>query len=74
MDTTEDRPAKEAAPGEAETAARAQRIKSVVWLTGVTAVVALMVLNDGASLGMGIGVVGVAAMVAAVSFMILREK
>jgi len=71
MDTIENQTS---APAHEESAATAksQRVKIVAWLTGVTAVVALAVLSDGASVGMGLGVIGVAGMVVAVSYFILK--
>ena len=52
--------------------ARSERVTTVAWLTGITAVVALGVLSTDASVGMGLGILGVSGMVAAVSYFILR--
>ncbi len=54
---------------------KAGRIKAVAWLAGVTAVFAIIGMSDSAnhvSVGMGIGVIGVSAMVAYVSYLILK--
>ena len=53
--------------------ARSGRVTTVAWLTGITAVVALGTLSTGASVGMGLGILGVSGMVAAVSYFILRD-
>ena len=53
---------------------RSQRVSAVVWLVGITAVVALGILSQDANVGMGLGVVGVSGMVTVVSYFILREK
>lgn len=60
-----------APPGNAEH--RTQRITTVAWLAGVTAVVCLITLGGGASLWSALGVTAVAAMVGGVCAMILRE-
>jgi hypothetical protein len=52
--------------------ARSQRVTAVAWLTGVTAVCALGFLSEGATVGMGIGVIGIAAMVSIVSYFLLK--
>ena len=54
------------------TTSKSQRITTVAWLTGVTAVVALMTLNNGASVGVSLGVTAVSGMVAFVSYLLLR--
>lgn len=63
------------APAHEESAstARPRRVAAVAWLTGITAVIALATLSDGASVGMGLGVIGVSGMVTAVSYFILRD-
>jgi len=53
--------------------ARSQRVTTVAWLTGVTAVVALGTMSGGATIGMGLGVIGIAGMVAIVSYLILKS-
>lgn len=52
---------------------RTQRITTVAWLAGVTAVMCLITLGNGASLWSALGVTAVAAMVCGVCAMILRE-
>jgi hypothetical protein len=52
--------------------ARSQRVSAVAWLTGVTAVCALGFLSNGATVGTGIGVIGIAAMVSVVSYFLLK--
>lgn len=54
--------------------ARAKRTNTVVWLVGITAVLALCVLQEGATVGTGLGVIGVSAMVAFISYLILKEE
>jgi len=58
---------------ESTSAAKSQRISAVAWLTGVTAVVALGVMSQGATIGMGLGVIGVAGMVSVVSYLLLKS-
>jgi hypothetical protein len=53
--------------------ARSQRVSAVAWLTGITAVVALGIMSEGATFGMGLGVIGVSGMVAVVSYLILKS-
>lgn len=52
---------------------RSQRASAVAWLTGITAVCALGILSEGATIGMGLGVIGVAGMVSIVSYLLLRN-
>ena len=52
---------------------KSQRVTTVAWLTGVTAVVALMTLNNGATIGASLGVVDVSGMVAFVSYLVLKS-
>ena len=63
---------KDSASDQVAAAARSQRVTSVAWLAGITAVVALVTMSGGATLGQGLGVIGVSAMVAIVSYFILR--
>jgi hypothetical protein len=55
------------------TKAKSERVMAVAWLTGITAVVALGTLTTGASVGMGLGVIGVSGMVVGVSYFILKD-
>jgi len=48
------------------------RVSAVIWLVGVTAVVALGVLSHDPTISVALSVIGVAGMVAAVSFFIFR--
>ncbi len=73
MNTIEDSVRDSAREDEASIA-RAERVSTVGWLTGITAVVALGVLSQGANIGMGLGVIGVSGMVVSVSYFILRER
>ena len=57
---------------ESATTAKSRHVTAVAWLTGITAVVALGALSSDASVGMGLGVIGVSGMVATVSYFILR--
>ena len=52
---------------------RSLRITAVAWLAGITAVVALVNLGDAASIGTGLGVIGISGMVAFVSYTILKS-
>lgn len=72
MDTKENQ-AGDPARGESAGAARAQRVVAVAWLTGITAVVALGIMSDGATVGTGLGVIGVCGMVAIVSYLLLKS-
>jgi len=63
---------KDPAGDQVAAAARTQRVTTVAWLAGITAVIALGTMNGGATLGQGIGVIGVSSMVATVSYLILR--
>ena len=45
----------------------------VAWLTGITAVVVLLSLSEGATVGTGLGVIGVSGMVAIISYLLLRN-
>jgi hypothetical protein len=68
MDTTEN------TKSEGSTsAARSQRVSAVAWLTGITAVVALGTMSEGATIGMGLGVIGVAGMVSIVSYLLMKS-
>ena len=49
-------------------------VSAVAWLAGITAVVALGILSQDATIGMGLGVIGVSGMVAVVSYFILRDS
>lgn len=72
MNTTENQDSGAAA--EKIAAQRSQRVTTVAWLVGITAVVALGIMTDTAtvSIGMGLGIIGVASMVAFVSYLILK--
>jgi len=72
MNTTENQ-VRDSAHDESSAAARSQRVSAVAWLTGITAVCALGILSDGATVGMGLGVIGVAGMVSIVSYLLLRS-
>jgi len=61
-----------AAHEESAATAKSRRATAVAWLAGTTAVVALGTLTTGASVGMGLGILGVSGMVAAVSYFILK--
>jgi hypothetical protein len=63
---------KDSARDENTSAHRTQRVVAVAWLAGITAVVALGTMSGGATLGQGLGVIGVSGMVAVVSYFILR--
>lgn len=54
-------------------AARAQRVTAAAWLAGITAVVALGTMSSTATIGAGLAVIGVAGMVTAVCYFILRD-
>ncbi len=73
MNTIENQLRDSAHENEASTA-RAERVSTVAWLTGITAVVALGLLSQSATIGMGLGVIGVCGMVVSVSYFILRER
>jgi len=68
MNTTENTKSEESTSSE-----RSQRATAVAWLVGVTAVCALGILSSGATVGMGLGVIGVAAMVSVVSYFLLKS-
>jgi hypothetical protein len=72
MDTKEYQ-AGNSARDDSAAAARSQRISAVAWLTGITAVVALGIMSDGATIGTGLGVIGVSGMVAFVSYLLLKS-
>jgi hypothetical protein len=57
---------------ESTSQARSQRVSAVAWLTGITAVCALGILSGGATVGMGLGVIGIAGMVSIVSYLLLK--
>jgi hypothetical protein len=71
MNITENQ-VRDSARDESAGAARSQRVSAVAWLTGITAVFALMTLSDGATIGMGLGGIGISGMVAVVSYLLLR--
>jgi len=73
MNTIENQ-VRDSAHGDSESTARSQRVSAVAWLAGITAVVALGILSQGATIGMGLGVIGVSGMVVAVSYFILRDR
>lgn len=58
---------------EQRAAARAQRVTATAWLAGITAVVALGTMSSTATIGSGLAVIGVAGMVTAVCYFILRD-
>ena len=72
MNTIENQ-VRDTARDESASAARSQRVRAVAWLVGITAVVALGIMSDGATVGMGLGVIGVSGMVAFVSYLLLRS-
>ena len=72
MNTTENQ-VRDSARDESAAAARSQRVSAVSWLTGITAVCALGILSSGATVGMGLGVIGVSGMVTIVSYLLLRS-
>jgi hypothetical protein len=72
MNTTENQ-VRDSTRDESAAATRSQRVSAVAWLTGITAVVALGIMSDGATVGMGLGVIGVAGMVSIVSYLLLRS-
>ena len=73
MNTIEEQ-RRDAAADASAAEARHRRVTAVAWLAGVTAVIALLGVSSDASFGTGLAVIGVCGMVAAVSWMILREK
>jgi hypothetical protein len=72
MNTIENQ-ARDTTQDERTSEARSQRVSAVAWLTGITAVVALGTMSSGATIGMGLGVIGVAGMVAVVSYLLLKS-
>ena len=74
MNTTENQVSGSASDKSAA-AARFQRVTAVAWLAGITAVVALGIMSDTASvsIGMGLGIIGVTSMVALVSHLLLKS-
>lgn len=56
------------------TTAKSKRVTAAAWLAGVSAVVALDCVGSNASLGTGVAVLGISAMVALVCYFILRDK
>jgi hypothetical protein len=74
MNTTENQ-VRNSARDESGAAARSQRVSAVAWLTVITAVVALGVMTETAtvSIGMGLGIIGVTSMVAFVSYLLLKS-
>ena len=72
MNTIENQ-GRDSARDDGSSTARSQRVSAVAWLAGITAVVALGILSQDATIGMGLGVIGVSGMVAVVSYFILRE-
>jgi hypothetical protein len=65
--------AKDSVDDEGSAATRSQRVNAVAWVAGATAVVALGILGQDASIGTGLGVIGVSGMVVGVSYLILRR-
>lgn len=53
---------------------RSHRVTAVAWLAGLSAFFGFNALSKDASLGAGIGVLGVAGMVTAVCYFILRQR
>jgi hypothetical protein len=51
-----------------------KRVKAVIWLVGITAVIGFAVLDDGPSIGAGLGIMGIAGMVLFVSYLLLRDR
>ena len=72
MNTTENQ-GRDSARDESAAATRSQRVSAVAWLTVITAVVALGIMSGGATIGTGLGVIGVSGMVAIVSYFLLRH-
>jgi hypothetical protein len=58
---------------EQRAAARAHRVTTTAWLAGITGVVALGTMSSNDSVGAGIAVFAVAAMVTAVCYFILKS-
>lgn len=54
--------------------AKSQRVNTVGWLAGSTAIIALLTLSADASIGVGLAVIGISAMVTVVSYLILRDR
>jgi len=73
MNTIENQ-ARDSSCDESAAKVKSQRVTTVAWLTGVTAVVALLTLSNSASVGMGFGVIGVCGMVSVVCFLLLRDR
>lgn len=59
---------------ESTATAKSHRVTTAAWLAGVTAVVALGTMSSSASVGAGLGVIGVSGMVALVCYFILRDR
>jgi hypothetical protein len=59
---------------EVPASARSHRIVVVAWLAGVTAVVALGTMDGSATVGTGLGVIGVSGMITIVSWLILKAR
>jgi len=53
--------------------AKSHRVTAVAWLAGITAVVALGTMSTNDSLGSGMAIAAIAAMVTAVSYFILKS-
>jgi hypothetical protein len=73
MNTMENQ-ARDSACDESAAAKKSQRVNTVAWLAGITAVVALLAMSESPSVGMGLGVIGVCGMVAFVCYMLLRDR
>lgn len=58
---------------EQHAAARAHRVTATAWLAGITAVVALGTMSSTATIGAGLAVIGIAGMVTAVCYFILKD-
>ncbi len=65
---------RDSARDDSTAAARSQRVSVVAWLVGITVVLALLGMSGGATVGMGLGVIGVSGMVAFVSYLLLRNR
>jgi hypothetical protein len=58
---------------EAASNPKSNRVAAVAWLAGVTAVVALGTMSTNDSIGSGMAIAAIAAMVTAVSYFILKS-
>lgn len=73
MTTTTETPAANPPREETKSEDRSHRITIVGWLAGITAVIAILNVGDNASVGTGLGVIGISGMVAFVSYTILKS-